>query len=246
MTIHRQNFLNTVYSYVFGRVIERVQGEINPILEIVHMNGKYILKTENANYSWGTLKEVFAKAFRKLEVKKRDIHDVLMLGYGTGSVASILLEEYKMSCSITGVEKDKKVIELAYEYYDINRNENLRIIHEDAFNFLKGNKNLYDLVIVDVYIDNIVPAKCESEEFLQYLKGSLKDKALVVFNKMYFDKETEDSAKKLYERFGHVMGNASYLKIHKHHTNLMIYHEHSMKDGEQRKFSGMADQKKII
>lgn len=230
MSVHRDNFFSTVCSYLFGRTVESLRGEINPMLEVVHMNGRYILNSENANYSWGTLKDVFAEAFRELRVNERNINDVLILGYGTGSVASILLEDYKKDCSVTGVEKDKVVIGLAYKYYEVNQKESVKIIHDDAVNFLRENENQYDLVIVDVYMDLRVPAQCETEEFLKNLRSSLKENALVVFNKMYFDKATENSAHNLYERFGNVMGNASYLKVHRHHTNLMIYNDGNRKN----------------
>jgi spermidine synthase len=221
-----KNIFLTIYSYIIGRVIVRESSEINPVLEVVHMNGKYLLNAENANYSWGTLKKVFEVAFRKLNIKNREIHEVLILGFGAGSVASILTDHYKMNCAITGVEKDKKVIEIADRYFNINRFKKLNIIYDDAFNFLKKNTEKFDLIIVDVYIDNSVPQQCESNDFLQYIKLSLSNNAMVIFNKMYFDKKSEKSAKELYDRFSNVMGDASYLKVHRHHTNMMIYYEH--------------------
>jgi len=218
--------INKIQSYLLGKIVERTQSNVNSFLEVIHINGKYILNFDNANYSYGTLQRVFEIEFNRLNIIKRPIRDVLILGFGAGSVASILLDKYRMNCNITGVEKDQKVIDLAFKYFNIQRFKNTEIICADAYDFMIHNKNLYDLIIIDVYIDSLVPVNIESELFLNQVKKSLKEKGLVVFNKMIFNKETEKSANTLYEIFGRAMGHFEYHKIHKHHTNLMLIYQH--------------------
>jgi spermidine synthase len=218
--------INTAQSYLLGRIVERTQSNINSFLEVVHVNGKYILNSENANYSYGTLQKVFEIEFNRLNIIKRPIRDVLILGFGAGSIASILLDKYRLNCNITGVEKDQKVIYLANKYFNVQKFKNTEIICADAYDFMINNKTLYDLIIVDVYINCLVPVNIESELFLSQVKKSLKEKGLVIFNKMIFNKETDKSAKTLYETFSHVMDTSEYHKIHKHHTNLMLVYQH--------------------
>lgn len=220
-----KHIINTSYSYLLGRVIERTESEVSPCLEVTHMNGKYMLNSLHANYSCGMLQKVFEIEFDKIKLKERKIKDVLILGFGAGSVASILLDDYKMDCRITGVEKDEKVISLGLKYFNTGRFKNTNVVNADAVDFMMQNKDLFDLVVIDVYIDNLVPQSCESESFLKQVKKSLRNKGLVVFNKMIFDDVTERSAKQLFDTFSRVMGNCTIHKIHKHHSNMMIEYE---------------------
>jgi spermidine synthase len=220
-----RQLIGTTYSYFLGRIIERTPSEISPCLEVAHINGKYMLNSMHANYSYGMLQKVFEVEFKKIELKKRKINNVLILGFGAGSIAYVILEKLKMNCNITGVEKDSQVISLGYKYFNIQRLRNTEIVCADAYDYMLENNKHYDLIIVDVYVDNVVPEKMESDVFLNKVRQSLNDKGLVIFNKMICDDESEKSSKKLYETFGRVMGHFNYHKIHKHHTNLMLVHE---------------------
>ncbi len=227
MTKKIKNLLELTYSYLLGRVVERTGSKINSCLEVTHINGKYMLNSLHANYSYGMLQRVFDSIFKKINIKKHSIKDALILGFGAGSVASLLQEKYKINCNITGIEKDEQVISLGHKYFNIQRFTNTEIICADAYNFMMENKKHFDLIIVDVYVDNLVPENIESEQFLSQLKNSINDKGLIIFNKMIFDEETDKSSKKLYETFSKVMCKFQYHKIHKHHTNLMLVYEHN-------------------
>ncbi|MGD0711833.1 MAG: methyltransferase domain-containing protein [Bacteroidales bacterium] len=220
-----KHIISTSYSYLLGRIIERTESEVSPCLEVTHMNGKYMLNSLNSNYSCGMLQKVFEIEFDKIKLKERKIKDVLVLGFGAGSVASILLEDYKMDCNITGVEKDEKVISLGLKYFNTSRFKNTNVINADAVDFMMQNKELFDLVVIDVYVDNLVPQSCETESFLKQVKKSLHINGLVVFNKMIFDEVSDRSAKRLFETFSRVMGNCTYHNIQKSHTNMMIEFE---------------------
>jgi spermidine synthase len=213
---------------LLGRVVERTDSNVSPCLEVTHMNGKYMLNSMHSNYSYGILQRVFEIEFNKLKLKERKIQNVLILGFGAGSVASILLEDYKMDCNITGVEKDEKVILLGIKYFNISRFKNTHIVNADAAEFMMQNKELFDLIVIDVYMDNLVPETCETENFLKQAKKSLRNKGLVVFNKMIFDEASDKSSKKLYNTFSKMMGASTYHKIHNHHTNLMIEFENQL------------------
>jgi len=220
-----KNLLDTTYSYLLGRIVERTTSDVSPCLEVTHINGKYMLNSLNANYSNGMLQKVFEIEFKKLDIKSRKIKEVLILGFGAGSVASILLDQYRMDVNITGVEKDDKVILLGMKYFDIQRFKNTKVVCADAVDFVKENKKLYDLIVVDVYVDNIVPDEIESVEFLTRLKNAITPDGMIIFNKMICDIDTDKSSKKLYDTFSKVMGHFQYHKIHKHYTNLMLVYE---------------------
>jgi spermidine synthase len=220
-----KHIIESTYSYVTGRVIEQTQSEINPCLEVAHRNGKYMLKSEKAIYSYGTHQKVFEEEFRKIKLKDRKIEEVLILGFGAGAIASTLLNKYKMKCNVTGVEKDSQVIDLGWKYFDLHKLQNTEIYCSDAYDFMMDNHKLFDLIIVDVYIDKLVPEKIETANFLCQLRNSLKNKGLIIFNKLVFDKDSDLSSKKLYDTFSKVMGRIVYHKVQRHYTNLMLVYE---------------------
>ncbi|KKB39791.1 polyamine aminopropyltransferase [Bacillus thermotolerans] len=81
---------------------------------------------------------------------------VLILGGGDGLAARELLK-YKDVQSITLVDLDPKMVELANEHHlltELNEqsltNEKVKVVHQDAFRFLEEEQTFYDVVIVDL------------------------------------------------------------------------------------------------
>lgn len=191
-----------ILSYLYPVTIEITNSLWNPLLEIVLYGGKYSLNSENTNYSFGSLHSLFKKIFRKLKLDWNGINDVLILGFGTGSITEII-DKYKRDCIIDGVEIDNKVIELGEKYFHTGLLKNVTIHHASADQFLEDCQKKYDLIIIDVYIDMRVPEELETEQFLIRVKNALRIGGLVVFNKYVYSKTTRDqipSLEKLYEK----------------------------------------------
>jgi spermidine synthase len=163
--------------------VEQVESELNGTLHVYHINGKYLLNTAHGNYSYGPLHKGFRKAFDKLNVRERNIQKVLILGFGAGSIVSILQEEYGLNCKITAIENDPVILELGQKYFNTRRFSNLTIHLTDAYDFVLNNDETYDLIAFDVYIDDNIPGKFESQEFLQAIKSMLAKNGMLVFNK---------------------------------------------------------------
>jgi len=102
-------------------VVEQCVGEVSPYLEVNLINGKYSLDTSKVNYSYGSLYRIFDQTFLKFNLKAHEVKSVLVLGFGAGSVASLLAEKYCTGCEITGIERDQVVINLANKYFELNR-----------------------------------------------------------------------------------------------------------------------------
>lgn len=191
-----------ILSYLYPVTIEITNSLWNPLLEIVLYGGEYSLNSENTNYSFGSLHSLFKKIFRKLKLDWNGINDVLILGFGTGSITEII-DKYKRDCIIDGVEIDNKVIELGEKYFHTDLLKNVTIHHASADQFLEDCQKKYDLIIIDVYIDMRVPEELETEQFLIRVKNALRIGGLVVFNKYVYSKTTRDqipSLEKLYEK----------------------------------------------
>jgi len=217
--------LKYLYSFFNEEIIENAQSAINPCIEITYVNGKLVLNTNNSNYSFGSLHRVFQKVFKEIKIEKHEINDVLILGFGAGSVASILINEYGKKCRISAVELDQKIIDLAKEHFNISEYKDLKIYQEDAAEFIMKNSAKFDLLVVDVYIDNDVPEHCETEIFVEGLGKALNEKGIIVFNKLVYNKDVEESAKELHKRFQNIIGNTTVFKIKDNWMNWMLVYK---------------------
>jgi spermidine synthase len=163
------NSFEKLLSYVSGQVVETRPSTVSGELEVWYQSGKYVLHAPDANYSYDTLHRVFQKAFKRYEIKKRNPKNVLVLGFGAGSVASILCDELKLSPHITGVELDPEVIALAKKYFDLDRFSKLSVHLGDAAEFVQHEKALYDLIVSDVFVDKHIPEKLIRENYIENL-----------------------------------------------------------------------------
>jgi len=139
---------------------------------------------------------------------------VLILGFGTGSIAEII-NEYKKTCLITGVEIDSKIIELGFKYFYFQKLKNTEIICSPADEYVKTCIKKFDLVIIDVFIDIKVPDELETNEFMEQVKNSMKKNGLVIFNKVTYTREFKKQIPDLRSLYNNVFGNVELLTIMK-------------------------------
>lgn len=203
---------NKIRSYFHPVTVELTGSKLNPILEVILSGGKYSLNSMNTNYSFGSLHTLFKKLFRRLKLNWSKIDDVLLLGFGTGSVAAII-DSYKKDCRIDGVEIDEKVIELGRKYFKTGTFRNLIVHNSSAEQYIRNTKKSYDLIVIDVYRDIDVPAEIETEDFLIEIRNALRPGGIVVFNKLIYSKKTSDQVIILKNLYQKLFGEVRILKI---------------------------------
>ncbi len=169
-------------SYLYPVKVAVVESTVSGKLEVVMEAGKLVLHSPNSNYSYGTLHTVFQKVFKDINIADTPPNNVLILGFGVGSVASILQEECNIKCKIRGVELDSKVLDLGNSYFNIARFQKLKLFVTDAITFLKETDQQFDLIIVDVFVGLDVPQDIASKEFLENVTTRLSDKGAMLFN----------------------------------------------------------------
>jgi len=178
-------------------VVEESSSLHNDKLIVAIQDGKYVLNTQNANYSFGSLHRVFQKAFKIIRLKERNFSSCLLLGGGAGSIPSILYKELGLNISSTVVEIDKEVIRLGKKYFKLGDYPNLTIINEDAFVFVSNTTETYDLIAIDIFKDIMVPERFISPVFFDNIKKRLTPNGVVIFNFVSFDFETKQQIKKI-------------------------------------------------
>ncbi|MBT8395170.1 MAG: spermine synthase, partial [Bacteroidia bacterium] len=99
-----------------------------------------------------------------------------------GSVIDTLVKDFEYENHITAIEIDPVIIEIAKEEFNLSENKNLKIICADAYDFINQNKDLFDLVIVDLFIDNLVPHKFYVPFFWEDITNSNSINGSILFN----------------------------------------------------------------
>lgn len=218
------NSIKDVLSFLYPIKIESRTGNLSPYLEVIKFQGKYVLNGFTVNYSFGGLYTIFDQLFKKINISKFDLKNVLILGMGAGSIISLLQEKYKINCQITAVEKDNVIIELAKKYFNIDHYESLTIINEDAFEYTRKTKEKFDLIISDIFVESNVPEKFESNEYLIHLKTIANDNCCVIINKMTELTIHKVELSGLFEKFERIFPGTKIYKLYANNTeNSLLY-----------------------
>ncbi len=204
--------IRKVISYIYPLVLESRRGEFNNYLEVVKYKGILQLNSANANYSFGGLNTIVQNLFKEISLENYDFKSALILGLGAGNVVEVLRNKYDKQMKITGIEADSEVINLSKKYFNIDKFDDLEIVHTDAFNYVKYCRAKYDLIFIDLFIDDEVPKKFHSLEFLESLEKIANKNCVILFNKMTHRQRLKDESKKLKEDFKTIFNNVSVIK----------------------------------
>ncbi len=207
-------FVKKMMSYLWPIVILKTSSQANPYLEVAYYKGRFMLNTKRANYSYGGLHQLFQIAFKAIHFEKMSPNNLLMLGFGVGSVASIIQEEFnKKSISITGVELDPVVIELGKEYFNTQRFSNVEIICADAQTYIQQTQKKYDMIVIDIYDDVRVPEKFHTIDFLQQVHEKLNTGGIMLFNKIAYTNQFYAEFEKINEIAGKIFTRVEIVTV---------------------------------
>ncbi len=173
-----------ILSYFFDISIEKKKSKFSGELGILLSRGRLALCTKNAMYSFDDLYLNFRTAFSVLNINKFNTDKVLLLGAGLLSVPYLLEKNHQKKFKCKAVDIDPMVLEAAAHYALPKLNSEIELICADAETFVLNDKEKYDLIVVDVFIDNEVPCKFEKEDFLKPLKNLLSENGLLMYNRM--------------------------------------------------------------
>jgi spermidine synthase len=210
----KEGKLKEIVSYILPLQVEACSSKYNNLLEVMLRNGRYVLNSENANYSFGSLHAIFKGAFKDIDLGNLNISNCLLLGLGGGSVVNLIRKTHQLTMPITAVEIDPVVIEIGYKYFNLNTYGDLNIVNMDAFEFVKKNKEVYDIIVIDLYINDVVPGIFHSKEFVSNLRKCSHSNTIVLFNKMLNNKTAKHEYGKLVYELADAFGSVSFLTYH--------------------------------
>lgn len=180
----KQPYWKKILSHFFSFSIEKTESKISGTLEVIYNRGRYGLCTKNAMYSFEDLYLNFRESFRQNDLRKYNIKKVLMLGAGLCSVPFIIEKKHGLFFNYHVVDIDPEILKFSKKYSLVELKSEIELICADATEFVKNDKHKYELVIVDLFIDDIVPDAFEQKEFLLSLKKLLSENGLLMFNRM--------------------------------------------------------------
>jgi len=206
--------LKKLLSYFIPINVFNQKSKISQTLEVTWTDGELVLDSKNTNYSYGSLQRILRKGLNFIGFKRiKTMNHILVLGVAGGSVIKTLVDEIHFEGKITGVEIDKAIIEIANEYFNLDKIGNLEIIIDDAFEFVLKTKDKYDLIIIDVFQDTKMPSFLFESFFLERICHLLHSKGFILFNTMVLN----EKQKQLNLEFLNAFDSNKYIvtKLHK-------------------------------
>ena len=177
--------LKKLFSYLIPITIFKQKSTISRTIEVTWVNGELVLDSNNTNYSYGSLQRILKKGLQKIGFEKiKSMNHILVLGVAGGSVVKTLLNDVNYKGKITGVEIDSEIISIANTYFQLHEIPNLTVIIDDAFEFVLKTQEKYDLIVIDIFQDTMMPNFLFEDFFTDRLGVILESKGSVLFNTM--------------------------------------------------------------
>lgn len=155
------------------------QSAHNDVLEVHWVNGRKVLDTKHANYSYGTLQEVLEIGLDSIPLEQ--LNSALVLGMGAGCVVESLRDR-RYEGPILGIEIDPVVIEIAGKEFRLFKDKKVKVLEGDAGIYIQQEDQTYDLVIIDLFIDTEVPKQFYKKNFWKDVLRITNSHGFVLFN----------------------------------------------------------------
>ena len=199
-------------SYLTELHVESAPSALNPHLYVSLVDGRYQLSTANAVYSFADKYDNYTLAFRQVRPELLR-GDVLVLGYGLGSVPHLLEKFHPAEYRFTGVELDENVLYLA-DQYGPPLSSPVDLLLADAYGFVLQDYRQYQLIAMDVFMDDVIPAHFQSIDYLEALRERLAPDGVLLYNCLALKPSDKAQALAFFEgNFKRVFPEGTYLDV---------------------------------
>ncbi|NPV89459.1 MAG: fused MFS/spermidine synthase [Firmicutes bacterium] len=106
---------------------------------------------------------------------------VLIIGLGGGALPRRMWMDYPR-LSISVVEIDPKVVEVAYVYFDLPRDPRLSVFVDDGREYLGKDQTVYDQIIIDAFNTDSIPSDLITDGFMRTVKAHLGADGVMAIN----------------------------------------------------------------
>lgn len=209
----KPNLFQKLCSYFWEVPLETSSSEFNEVLQVSLVSNTLQLCSKNAIYSFGEKYDNFYKAFRQIPDFLEQVETVLVLGLGLGSIPYMLEEKFKYDFDYTFVEIDEEVVRLANEYTLQYLECSQQTYSTDAYVFLLQMSQKFDMICMDIFLDDVIPSDFESIEFLKLLKKRLAPRGFVLYNRLTVSASDLKKTEVFFKQFKQVFPEATYMDV---------------------------------
>jgi spermidine synthase len=110
-----------------------------------------------------------------------DAQRILFVGLGGGSAPKRVWRDFP-DTQLQVVELDPDVVDAAYEWFEVPRDERLRIDVEDGRRWLTRNDERWDVIVLDAFYSDSIPFHMATREFVELARERLEPGGVVVVN----------------------------------------------------------------
>lgn len=190
------SFLKSLLSYAWPITEWKGQGKYGP-LNLVWEQGQLVVNSDHANQSYGNLHAIWQQCLDDQHVAGRSPRSILILGFGAGSVASILRREMGIKAPITGVDGDPEMLRLARERFKVGRFQDLDLVLSDALAFAENHHRRHDLVVVDLCHELDLAPGVDGEPFIAALRNCTTAGGLLCFNTIVYSETSRQRSQRV-------------------------------------------------
>ena len=97
---------------------------------------------------------------------------ILYVGLGGGSAPKRTWRDFPAT-QIEAVELDPEVVDVAYEYFELPRDQRLQVEVEDGRRFIAANEGPWDAIVIDAFYSDSIPFHLATREFLELARSRL-------------------------------------------------------------------------
>ncbi|MDI9319472.1 MAG: hypothetical protein QM530_03260 [Phycisphaerales bacterium] len=166
--------LQHLLSYLLPIKLLSAEGKTTPRIHLYRFRGRWQLGAATALYSDGAAYRPLLAAFRYLQGDLKQKKDMLVLGAGLGSAVSVL-HKLHISMKSTLIDIDPQIIEWGKQIIEEETGYACQWICSDVQDFVTEQQNAYELIVLDVFQDRVVPHFVTTVVFLQKCNNLLKD-----------------------------------------------------------------------
>lgn len=171
-----------ILSWVWDIPIEKTSSPQNEYLEVVWSNGRKMLNTRDANFSFGNGYKVFETGMKLISKELQHAQNILILGFGCGSILDLLERTYHYNGAVDGVEYDSEILRLFNHHFAPNYKLTPNLQAADALDYLKPLTKQYDIIFIDLFIELDNSPLLADHSFIHLLNHALTANGTLLFN----------------------------------------------------------------
>jgi spermidine synthase len=174
--------------------------------------GCLLLGTEKTIYSWDDQYKNFYWTFETINFGQWKKPEILLIGMGLGAIPYQLEHRFGLSFEMDCVEIHPGAVELACKYSLSRMTNSITVQLIDGVYYVMHTFKTYDLIIIDVCVEDHIPKSFEETEFLDRCNQMLKPEGLILFNRFYSDFKDQFYTDRFYnQQFRKMFSNTTLL-----------------------------------